>query len=54
MILFTILLCAILAVAAVVLVTTIITGGSILVIFGDLFVFCGIMYLIIKLFARKK
>lgn len=54
MILFTILLCAILIVAAVVLITAIVTGGSMLIIFGDLFVFCGIMYLLMRLFTKKK
>jgi hypothetical protein len=54
MILFAILLSLILVVAAVALVFTILAGGSILAIFGDLIVFGLIVYWIIKLFRKKK
>ena len=54
MILFTILLVALLAVAAVMLVTTILVGGSFVVVFGDAMVFALLVWLIIKIFERKK
>ena len=54
MVLFVILLCALLAIAAVTLVAAIIGGGSVLVLFGDMIVFGLIIMGLIKLIRKKK
>lgn len=54
MILFTILLTAIVAIAVIGLFAAIIAGGSLLVVFGDVIAFGLIVWLIIKIFRRKK
>ncbi len=54
MILFTILLITVLAILAVALVCTIIGGASLAVMFGDVIVFAFIVWLIFKIFRRKK
>lgn len=54
MILFTILLAIIIAAAVIGLVVTIVSGASFIVAFGDVFVFGLIVWLIIKIFKRKK
>lgn len=54
MILFTILLSLIIAIAVIALITAIIAGGSFIVVFGDLIVFGLIVWLIIKIFRQKK
>ena len=53
MILFTILLAVIIA-AVIGLVAAIVSGASFIVAFGDVFVFGLIVWLIIKIFKRKK
>lgn len=53
MILFTILLVALIAIAVVGLVAAIIASTSIFAVFGDLIVFGLIVWLIIKIFTRK-
>lgn len=54
MILFTILLSVIITIAVVALITAIIAGGGLIMVFGDLIVFGLIVWLIIKIFRRKK
>ena len=54
MILFTILLAIIIAAAVIGLVVAIISGASFIVAFGDVFVFGLIVWMIIKIFKRKK
>lgn len=54
MILFTIILSLIITIAVVALITAIIAGGSLIMVFGDLIVFGLIVWLIIKIFRRKK
>lgn len=54
MILFTILLAAFLIIALAVSVIAIGLGAGMFVIFGDLFVCIGIIWLIAKIFKRKK
>lgn len=54
MILFTILLAIIIAAAVIGLVVAIVSGTSFIVAFGDVFVFGLIVWLIIKIFKRKK
>lgn len=54
MILFTILLCALIAVTVITLAAAIIGGGSILIVFGDVVVFGLIMWGLIKIFTKKK
>lgn len=54
MILFTILLVALIAIAVLTLISAIIAGGSLIAVFGDLIVFGLIVWLIIKIFNRKK
>lgn len=54
MILFGILLSIISIIAFVVMVATAIAGGSVLIVFGDLIVFCLIIYAIVKIFRKKK
>lgn len=54
MILFTILLATIIAIAVIGLVCAIVSGAGFIVVFGDIFVFGLIIYLIVKIFRRKK
>lgn len=54
MILFTILLIAIGVIATILLTAAIIAGGSLVAVFGDIIVFCLIVWLIIKIFRRKE
>lgn len=54
MILFTILLVTLLAIMAVALVCTIVGGISFAVAFGDVIVFAFIVWMIFKIFRRKK
>ena len=54
MIIFTILLVALLAAAIVSVVSAIIAGTGFLVVFGDLITFGLIIWVIVKLFRRKK
>lgn len=54
MILFMILLAIIIAAAVVGLIAAIVSGVSFIAVFGDMFVFCLIVWLIIKLFKQKK
>ena len=54
MILFTILLAMLLAIAVVSAVFVIIGAGSFIAVFGDLIVFILIIWVIVKLFTRKK
>lgn len=54
MILFTILLAIIIAAAVIGLAVAIISGASFIVAFGDAFAFGLIVWLIIKIFKRKK
>lgn len=54
MILFTIILSLIITIAVVAPITAIIAGGSLIMVFGDLIVFGLIVWLIIKIFRRKK
>ena len=54
MILFIILLSVITAIAITALIAAIIAGGSLFVVFGDVIVFGLIIWLIIKIFRRKK
>lgn len=54
MILFSILLVALIMVAVIALTATIIAGGSILVVCGDLIVFGLIMWGLVKIFRKKK
>lgn len=54
MILFTIILSLIITIAVVALIAAIIAGGSLIMVFGDLIVFGLIVWLIIKIFRRKK
>lgn len=54
MIIFTVLLIAAIALAIIGLVFTIVGGASLIVTFGDVIVFGLIIWLIIKIFRRKK
>lgn len=54
MILFTILLVTLLAVLAIALVCTIVGGIGFITVFGDVIVFACIVWLIVKIFRRKK
>lgn len=54
MILFTILLSLIIAIAVVALIAALIAGGSLIAVFGDVIVFGLIVWLIIKIFKKKK
>lgn len=54
MILFTILLVTLLAVLAIALVCTIVGGIGFAAVFGDVIVFACIVWLIVKIFRRKK
>lgn len=54
MILFTILLITLIAIAIITLVSAIIAGGSLIVVFGDVIVFALLVWLIVKIFRRKK
>lgn len=54
MILFTILLIALATVATIMLVTAGAVGTTIFVVFGDVIVFAGIIWLIVKLCKKKK
>lgn len=54
MILFTILLSVIITIAVIGLLAAIIAGGSLIAVFGDVIVFGLIVWLIIKIFRRKK
>lgn len=54
MILFTILLTLVVAAAVIGLIAALIAGGSLIVVFGDLIVFGFIVWLIVKIFRRKK
>lgn len=54
MILFTILLCALIAVAVITLAAAIIGGGSMLILFGDVIVFGLLILGLIKIFRKKK
>lgn len=54
MILFIILLSVIIAIAITALIAAIIAGGSLFIVFGDVIVFSLIIWLIIKIFRRKK
>jgi hypothetical protein len=54
MITFSILLAALLLVATIVAIVVTIVGGSVIAVFGD-FIVCGlIIWLLVKLFRRKK
>ena len=54
MILFTILLIAIGVIDTILLTAAIIAGGSLVAVFGDIIVFCLIVWLIIKIFRNKE
>ena len=54
MILFTILLSVVIAIAVIALIAAIIAGGSLLAVFGDVIVFSLIVWLIIKIFKKKE
>ena len=54
MILFTIILIALIVLAAILLTITGVLGGATLLAFGDVIVFVFIIMLIIKLFRKKK
>ena len=54
MILFTIMLGVIITIAVIGLLAAIIAGGSLIAVFGDVIVFGLIVWLIIKIFRRKK
>ena len=54
MILFTILLSILIAIAIVALVATAIAGGGLIAIFGDVIVFGFIVWLIFKIFRKKE
>ena len=54
MITFIIILGVIIAISVIGLVAAIIAGGSLIAIFGDIIVFGLIVWLIIKIFKRKK
>ena len=54
MILFTILLCMLLAIAMVVLIIGSIAGASFIVVFGDVFVCVLLMVWIVKIITKKK
>lgn len=54
MILFIILLSVIIAIAITALIAAIVAGGSLFMVFGDVIVFGLIIWLIIKIFRRKK
>lgn len=54
MILFTIVLFTLLAGALVALISALVAGAGFLVVFGDLAVFAVLVWLIVKLFTRKK
>ena len=54
MILFTILLSVIITIAIIELIAAIAAGGSLFMVFGDVIVFGLIIWLIIKIFRRKK
>jgi hypothetical protein len=54
MILFIILLCLLIAVTLVALITAIVGGASVLVLFGDVIIFGLIMWGLIKIFRKKK
>lgn len=53
MLLFTSLLITLLAIAIVLVISTIIGGSIILVIFGDLIVFVGLMWFIFKFLIKR-
>ena len=54
MILFTILLSVVIAIAVIALIAAIIAGGSLLAVFADVIVFSLIVWLIIKIFKKKE
>ena len=54
MILFTILLSVVIAIAVIALIAAIIAGGSLLTVFGDVIIFGLIVWLIIKIFKKKE
>lgn len=54
MILFSILLSVLIAVAIIIAAVSIIAGGSIAIVFGDLIICCAIIWMIVKLFKKKK
>lgn len=54
MILFAILLGLLIAIAITVAAVAIIAGGSIALVFGDLIICCAIIWMIVKLFRKKK
>ena len=54
MILFTILLSVIITIAIIALIAANVAGGSLFMVFGDVIVFGLIIWLIIKIFRRKK
>lgn len=54
MILFTILMCVLLAIAAVVLVSALVAGAGFVVVFGDFIVCALLVALIVHLFTTKK
>ena len=53
MILFTILLSIVIAIAVIATIVILITGGSLFAVFGDLIVFGLIVWLIVKIFRKK-
>ena len=54
MVLFTILLSVLIAIAIFVLATALISGMSLLIVFGDGIVFGLIVWLLVKVFRKKK
>lgn len=54
MILFTILLSVIIAIAVIALISAFIAGGSLVVVFGDVILFGLIVWMIIKIFKKKE
>lgn len=53
MILFTILLSIVIAIAVIATIVILIAGGSLFAVFGDLIVFGLIVWLIVKIFRKK-
>ena len=54
MILFTIIATLVVIAAIIAVVFAGVFGGAALVVFGDIFIFAAIVYLIVKIFRRKK
>lgn len=54
MILFTSMLISLLALAVIAALVTIMTGGAFILVFGDVILFVGIIWLLTKLFGKKK